>query len=365
MQSARFIPRYAHIVAPLTALTRSSAGKPVPYIWDDKTQAAFDEIRNLLIDGIYLSPPDYRLPFHGCGDASNDGKSFGLNQYNDLPTGTEFTVTAHSPTDTTVPLTQTGLTHTITNNDASRLHIASWSKTWSDDDRKRAPFYLEADTFLWGLARSRFYALSSPYPLYAYSDHLPLKWVRKCDKGPVSAFTLEQLSDISWVHTYIPGPQNILYDGLSRYPLLGPRVLAPIGITQAVSTLLDHLPDSFRDAPKLRVFAPPHTQRLAQQIQAWRRPTNPIDTPSFTHRSPLPADTSLAIAVPLPEDAPRIAARLLTTSIPFAVLLPAELASRIADADHFPDQLDITSLYAQGGKIMYLDSEQLWFIDNI
>ncbi len=125
------------------------------------------------------------------------------------------------------------------------------------------------------------------------------------------------------------------------------------------------MPDSFRDAPKLRVFAPPHTQRLAQQIQAWRRPFNLIDTHSFTHRSPLPADTSLAIAVLLLEDAPRIAARFLTTFIPFAVLLPAELAPRIADADHFPDQPDITSLYAQGEKIMYLDSDQLWFIGNI
>ncbi len=352
VQSARFIPRYAHIVAPLTALTRSSAGKPVPYLWDDTTQAAYDEIRKILLDGIHLSPPDYRLPFHGCGDASNDGKSFGLNQYNDLPPNTDFTVTAHSPTETTVQLTQPNRPHTIIHNDASRLHIAWWSKCWSDADRKRAPFYLEADTFLWGLAKSRFYALSTVYPLYSYNDHLPLKWVRKCDKGPVSAFTFEQLSDLSWVHTYIPGPQNTLYDGLSRYPLLGPRVLAPIGITQAVTTLLDYLPDSFRDSPKIRIFALPHTHRLAQQIQAWRRPTNPIDTHSFTHRSPPAADTSLVIAVPPPEDAPRLAARLLTTSIPFAVLLPAELAPRIADDDHFSEQPALAHLYQQGGKIM-------------
>ncbi len=211
------------------------------------------------MDGIHLSPADYRLPFHGCGDASNDGKSFGLNQYNDLPPGTAFTVTTHSASSTTVLLTDSNLPHTITHNDHSRLHIAWWSKTWSDADRKRAPFYLEADTFLWGLAKCRFYTLLSPYPLYAYSDHLPLKWVRKCDKGPVSAFTLEQLSDLAWIHSYIPGPQNTLYDGLSRYPLLGPRVLAPIGITQVVSKLLDYLPDTFRDLPKLRVFAPPHT----------------------------------------------------------------------------------------------------------
>jgi hypothetical protein len=132
VQSVRFIPRYAHIVAPLTALTRSSAGKLVPYLWDNNTQAAYDEIRNLLLDGIHLSPPDYRLPFHGCGDASNDGKSFGLNQYNDLLPNTDFTVTTHSPTETTVHLTLSDRTHTITHNDASRLHIAWWSKCWSE-----------------------------------------------------------------------------------------------------------------------------------------------------------------------------------------------------------------------------------------
>jgi hypothetical protein len=319
-------------------------------------------IRNLLLDGIHLSPPDYRLPFHGCGDASNDGKSFGLN----LPPGTDFTVHSHSPTETIVHLTLTDRPHTITHNDSSRLHIAWWLKCWSEADRKRAPFYyLEADTFLWGLAKSRFYALSSPYPLYAYSDHLPLKWVRKCDKGPVSAFTLEQLSDLSWIHTYIPGPLNTLYDGLSRYPLLGPHVLAPIGITQAVATLLDHLPDSLSDSIKLRVFAPPHTQRVIQQIQAWRRPTNPIDSHSITHRSSPPADISLVIAVPPPEDAPRIAARLLASPIPFAVLLPAELAPRIADEGHFPDQPDLAHLYTNGGKIMFLDSDQLWFVGNL
>jgi hypothetical protein len=81
--------------------------------------------------------------------ASHDGKSFELNQYNDLPAGTEFTVISHSPSETTVQLTANNNTHTITHNDASRLHIAWWSKTWSEADRKRAPFYLEADTFLW------------------------------------------------------------------------------------------------------------------------------------------------------------------------------------------------------------------------
>ncbi len=68
------------------------------------------------------------------------------------------------------------------------------------------------------------------------------------------------------------------------------------------------------------------------------------------------------IAVPPPEDAPRIAARLLSNPVPFAVLLPAELAPRIADDGHFPDQPDLAHVYMNGGKIMFLGSDQLWFV---
>ncbi len=100
--------------------------------------------------------------------------------------------------------------------------------------------------------------------LYASSDHLPLKWIRKCEKGPVSKFTVEQLSDIQWIHSYVPGPEKSLFDALSCYPLLDPCVLAPVGLSDAVAHLLDSLPDSLKDARLTRVFAPPHTQKVAQ-----------------------------------------------------------------------------------------------------
>ncbi len=64
VQSSRFITRYAHIVQPLTALTRTDQGKPVPFTWTDAQQHAFDHICNLLREWIHLPPADYRLPFH-------------------------------------------------------------------------------------------------------------------------------------------------------------------------------------------------------------------------------------------------------------------------------------------------------------
>jgi hypothetical protein len=143
-------------------------------------------------------------------------------------------------TQTIVRLTATNTLHTIPHTVDTLPNIAWFSKVWSEADRKRAPFYLEADTLLWGLAECRFWALSSPFPLYAFSDHLPLKWVRKCEKGPVSEFTIEQLSDLSWVHSYLPGLENSLFDALSRYP---PHSSAPAYSDH--SEHYDHYSDHF------------------------------------------------------------------------------------------------------------------------
>ncbi len=100
VQSSRFILNYAHVVHPLTALTRSKKGKPVPFTWNKEQQDSFDHVRNLLLDGIHFAPPDYRLPFHCGGDASNDGKAYGIFQYNDLSRDTQFTVASLHATHT-------------------------------------------------------------------------------------------------------------------------------------------------------------------------------------------------------------------------------------------------------------------------
>ena len=113
VQSSRFIPNYAHVVRPLTALTRSEQGKPVPFLWNTAQQDSFDHVRNLLLDGIHLAPPDYRLPFHSGGDASNDGKAYDIFQYNDLSREIQFTVDSHHATHTVVRLTTNDALHTI------------------------------------------------------------------------------------------------------------------------------------------------------------------------------------------------------------------------------------------------------------
>jgi hypothetical protein len=46
--------------------------------------------------------------------------------------------------------------------------------------------------------------------------------------------------------------------------------------------------------------------------------------------------------------------------IPFAVLLPSNLAPRIADASQFDNQPDLRGAYKNAGKIIYLDIDQIW-----
>ncbi len=90
-----------------------------------------------------------------------------------------------------------------------------------------------------------------------------------------------------------------------------------------------------------------------------------IDIHSITHRTAPSPDTGFLLTVPRAEDAPRITARLLTTSIPFAVLLPSDLAPHITANNQFDDQPDLRDSYKSTGKIMFLDSDQIWIIGII
>jgi hypothetical protein len=66
--------------------------------------------------------------------------------------------------------------------------------------------------------------------MYTYSDLMPLSWMKKSEKGPVSQFLVEQLAELDTIHQYIQGHLNSLADAASRYPLLGPKRLAPVDL---------------------------------------------------------------------------------------------------------------------------------------
>jgi hypothetical protein len=177
--SRKYLANYALLSRPMTEILK---GKPPTFRWGPEQQVSFDSIRDKLLEGVHLVAPDFTLPFHL---ATEDGKGGVLYQLPSIP------ITQQHPYDTK--------THAPDN----QAVIFLLSKAFDETQRLRPPFYLEGDSLLWCTLKCKFYALSSPFPLYTYSDLMPLKWMEKTEKeGPISSFILEHLSEMETVHQY-------------------------------------------------------------------------------------------------------------------------------------------------------------------
>jgi hypothetical protein len=106
--------------------------------------------------------------------------------------------------------------------------IAHYSKAWTEALRLRPPFYLDADALLWGTNEVKFYALSSPFPLYTYSDHLaPIELDEEIEKRSRFAIPCGTIIRVGYRPPVHQGHLNSIADAGSRYPLLGSKRLAP------------------------------------------------------------------------------------------------------------------------------------------
>ncbi len=177
---------------------------------------------------------------------------------------------------------------------------------------------------------AKFYALSSPFPLYTYSDHLPLAWMNKSEKGPVSQFLVEHLSELDTVHQYIQGHLNSVADAGSRYPLLGPKRLAPCGLAHSVQEALDRLPEHLRSARSVHVHAGTYISDLKVIVQAWISGNKgSVQSVAPTKRGP-PQQADLAVLVPRSEDSPVTLAYYLGSTVPFAILVPNDCCNPLS-----------------------------------
>jgi len=343
--SRRFIKDYAMVVKPMTDILR---GRHPEFSWSQPQQDAFDTVRELLLGGIHLSPPDYSLPFHLATDASEDGKGGYLYQLPSIPIEDQhpFCPRKHGPDNVAI--------------------IQFLSKSWTETQRNRPPFYLEADALLWAQEKCKFYALSSPFPFYTYSDHLPLMWMQKSEKGPVSKFIIENLSELTTIHQYICGPQNSIPDAASRYPMLGPKRLAPTGLAHAVQELLSRLPAEMKAAKIVHAHAGSDTADVRRIIQSWRNASGSVLAVSPPRDgSPTPAD--LAIMIPRVEAAPVALASYLLSTTPFALLLPIDLASQAYSPGLYfgsPHE-EIEAAFQKAGKLSLLSPQMIWIIGNV
>ena len=64
---------------------------------------------------------------------------------------------------------------------------------------KRSPYYKEADVLITTLILARPYADASPFSITAYTDHVPLQWIKTAAKGPVTGWCIENFNEMNCV----------------------------------------------------------------------------------------------------------------------------------------------------------------------
>ncbi len=345
--SRKYLKDYALVTKPLTDLLK---GKQPVFKWESEQQHAYEYARDALLSGIHLSAPDFTLPFHLQTDASEeDGKGGLTYQLPKCPVAEQYPYCKdiHAPDNMAV--------------------IAYYSKAFTGAQRLHPPYYLEADSLLWATNEAKFYALSSPFPLYTYSDHMPLSWMKKSEKGPVSQFLVEQLSELDTVHQYIQGHLNSLTNAASRYPLLGPKRLAPRRLAHSVQEALARLPPALKNAKIVHVHAGTYTSDLKIIVQTWISGNKGDVQAVAPSRKGLPASSDLAVMIPRPEDSPVTLAFYLLSPTPFAVLVPSDLLSESFAAKIFPgaDVVDLKNRFKAAGKVQILVTQMTWVIGNV
>jgi hypothetical protein len=343
--SRKYIKDYAVITKPLSDLLK---GKTITFVWGEQQQAAFDFVRDKLLAGVHLSAPDFELPFHLATDASEDGKGGELYQLPSIPISDQYPYCPklHAPEN-----------HAV---------IFFLSKAHTETHRLKPPFYIEGDDLLWGTFKCKHYALSSRYPLYTYSDHMPLNWMQKTEKGPISSFIIERLSEIETVHQYIQGKVNGIPDSCSRFPMLCPKMLAARGFSHCVEEVLKRLPKALKPSKIVHFHGGRNNTELQACLKLWFEHVSAL-TPLNPPRGGTPPAADVAILAPRCEVAPVILATYLQSKVPFAILIPVDLLDVARRPDIYPDapHLDIAQRFGEAGKLTILEAQMTWVIGNL
>jgi len=320
-QARQRVPHLSTRMIPLNRMLR----KGVDFKWTSEAQAAFDDVRNAIINQTTLSKPDYTRQLVLHVDASDDGMGAALGYYKD-----------------------------------DVFHIICWySKTWNTAMRRRPVFYREAAAIFFGLHLIRLHAAGAHLPILVKSDQASLQWVRHSDKGVVTSWRLDMADNIDYIIEYIPGKLNLLADLLSRAPMLGPRDLTTDGHIFYLTILLDKIDPHLTEISSIRIEAHRHTETILPVLRA-RFPKTKI----FHARNRSQSQADLTILMPRPAKAPEIVKSAMTTSKPIAILMPADLTPEVYTRNGIIDPTLRKQLSA-AAHISLLSSCLVWITFNV
>ncbi|MCP4456460.1 MAG: hypothetical protein GY816_00290, partial [Cytophagales bacterium] len=332
-QFRHFFQRYDRLTTTMQKLLR----KNVPWVWSTEAENNFQHIRKELMTGkMYLAAQNRKHPLILETDGSDDGWGAILLQ---LING-------------------------------QRRVIKMWSKQWKTMHMKRAPpYYKETAAWMKGMELARIYADYSPYPIQCITDHIPLTYVKSTSgKGPVSQFVLDNLGSLDYTLTYRKGINLVEADAVSRFPCLGPKILAPDGMREAFDILIAALPMGWKPKGTIWVNALKETEFMKQMIMQWvslfkdppgapKRLTPVTERPTVDRIKKI--DYGLGIWAPPADNITELLDEALTKDKPFACLVPSCLIHRT------PSNKVNRSRLRQASKLVLLDPEMTWVVYGI
>ena len=325
------VPDLAMIEKPLYPLRN----KKKDFKWTQECQTAFEKLRKACQNPRALAPLDVKKRVRVGADASQDGKG-----------GIIYQLIDESGPD--IP--------------SNRLILAYFSKAWKNETRSYPPYYREALALITGLELARPFAECTPWPIIAYTDHIPLTFMKTATKGQIAAWRIERLGGLDYEVRYRPGRSHNVPDALSRYPLLGPRVFTGTGIRAATTTLLKLLDFSAVNKACICLGPTSLSQRNFIKSELGRRN---VKTASAVCSRAIREQNEWDVCIAIPDSgrATDIARRLIATTKPIIVLVPADSAHYIPQEMDGSINRDLESWVKSSTKISFLFPLLVWLID--
>ena len=176
----RFCPNFAAVAEPLTQLL----SKRVKFIWSERCDKAFEELKAMLQSAPVLAAPDFRSPFKLAVDASDVAAGAALLQEDDE-----------------------GVEHPV----------CYFSKKFNKSQKNYSTIEKECLALVLALQHFEVYVSSSGLPIVVYSDHNPLVFIHKMkNKNQRLLRWSLMLQEYVLEIRHIKGKDNVIADCLSR-----------------------------------------------------------------------------------------------------------------------------------------------------
>ena len=323
----RHVPHFAGIAEPMTKLLSKSA----KWEWGQNQRQAFRKLKTELANMVTLHQfqPQHQLVIH-CDASAYAG---GCWLASDVP--------------------GKGL-----------QTIAFFSMTFNQKQRTRGAYARESYILLWSLQKCAMYMQSSPHETIVYSDAHSLQYVHASTRSELNARFLAKVAELRYRVIHLPGKDNVVADGLSRFRMQSPFEMADAGKMHALKTLLEQLPHDQKAKENVHIYFAGMKKVAYQMAQDWRTATNAM-TRGQVSDSTCERKHDLTIVHAEVLQQVDTARKLFNANRAFCALMCIDLVSRIYTNDDGSTNKKLYQQVVASTKRCMVASNHIWLCHRV